>query len=178
MIRKATALDIDKIMNITRACANNMIAQNIKQWNEQYPNREAFEQDVNRGELYVLIDNTLKLPINQAERLIGCITISTLKDSEYNDINWLTKDDQNIYIHRLAVHPDFQKKGYAKRLMDFAEEFAKQQKAHSVRLDTFSLNTRNQKFYKNRGYIKLGNIYFPKQSDAPFYCYELPLATV
>jgi len=33
----------------------------------------------------------------------------------------------------------------------------------------------NQKFYELRGYKKLGSIYFPKQSEHPFYCYEFVL---
>jgi len=42
----------------------------------------------------------------------------------------------------------------------------------SIRLDTFSKNPRNIKFYEIRGYIKLGNIFLPDQSEDPFYCYE------
>ncbi len=168
MIRNAKPCDIEKLIEVTKACAAHMIAQNIYQWNEHYPKITAFENDLTRGELYVLVDPT-------SEIVIGCITISTLKDVEYNTIDWLTKNGLHYYIHRLAIHPDFQRQGNAKKLMDFAEDFVKQQKGISVRLDTFSLNTRNQKFYENRGYQKLGNIYFPKQSDAPFYCYELLL---
>ncbi|MFT5078703.1 MAG: ribosomal protein S18 acetylase RimI-like enzyme [Planctomycetota bacterium] len=168
MIRKAKPSNIDKIITITRTCAAYMISQNIYQWNEHYPNVLAFENDLARGELYVLLDSA-------SENLMGCITISTLKDSEYDEIDWLTVDGSNYYIHRLAIHPDFQHQGYAKKLMDFAEDFVKNKKASSIRLDTFSLNTRNQQFYKHRGYQQLGSIFFPKQSDAPFYCYELVL---
>ena len=73
----------------------------------------------------------------------------------------------------MAIHPEHQRKGYAKKLMDFAEATAKENNATSVRLDTFSQNHRNQKFYEARGYQKLESIYFPKQSKHPFYCYEL-----
>ena len=107
--------------------------------------------------------------------LVGCITISSIKDSEYDAISWLTQDTKHYYIHRLAVSPAFQKQGHARKLMDFAESFAKSNAAVSVRLDTFSQNKRNQRFYENRGYQPLGNIYFPKQSQDPFYCYELIL---
>ena len=55
--------------------------------------------------------------------------------------------------------------------MDFAEDFARHQKAVSVRLDTFSQNNRNQKFYEARGYTKLGDVYFPRQAEFPFHCY-------
>ncbi len=164
MIRKAKVSEIDKIITITRACAANMIKQNIFQWNENYPTYEAFESDFNRDELYVL---------TFSEEIIGSIVVSTLKDEEYDDITWLTEDANNYYIHRLAIHPEHQRKGYAKKLMDFAETTAKENNATSVRLDTFSQNDRNQKFYEARGYQKLESIYFPKQSKHPFYCYEL-----
>jgi ribosomal protein S18 acetylase RimI-like enzyme len=98
--------------------------------------------------------------------------MTTIKDEEYVPIKWLTKD-KNIYIHRLAVHPKFQGKGIAQKMMTFAENYAKTNGYFSVRLDTFSQNKRNQKFYETRGYKRLGNIYFPKQSKHPFYCYEL-----
>ena len=163
MIRKATVLDLNSIMQITKACANHMINQQIYQWNEHYPNRNAFENDVQRGELYVYVQNNI---------CIGCIVITTIKDVEYVPIDWLTKD-KNIYIHRLAVHPKYQGKGIAQHMMTFAENYAKINGYSSVRLDTFSQNKRNQKFYETRGYKRLGNIYFPKQSKHPFYCYEL-----
>jgi ribosomal protein S18 acetylase RimI-like enzyme len=166
MIRKAKALEIVQLIAISKLCAAHMIANDIYQWNENYPNIKAFEQDLERGELYVLYNQ---------DTLLGCITISNIKDSEYEAISWLTQDTKHYYIHRLAVSPAFQKKGYARKLMDFAESFAKQNAAVSVRLDTFSQNKRNQRFYENRGYQRLGNIYFPKQSQHPFYCYELVL---
>ncbi len=166
MIRNATLNDIDQIISITKACARFMVDNNIFQWNEHYPTRTAFENDVKRHELYVLeIENRIK----------GCIVISTLMDNEYIPIQWLTPNDKNIYIHRLAIHPESQGKGYAQELMNYAESYAAENKFNSVRLDTFSQNTRNQKFYELRGYKRLGNIYFPNQSEHPFYCYELIL---
>ena len=166
MIRRGTPSDIVNIIELTKSCAVTMIKKNIYQWNEHYPNKEAFFKDVERDELYVLeIENTI----------IGCITISTFMDEEYNSISWLTENTNNIYIHRLAIHPTHQGKGYAKELMTFAETFAIKTNCISVRLDTFSQNHRNQKFYEHRGYKRLGDIYFPKQSKHPFYCYELIL---
>lgn len=96
-------------------------------------------------------------------------------DKEYVPVNWLTKNENNIYIHRLAVHPKSQGKGYAQQLMGFAEDYAIENSYSSIRLDTFSQNKRNQKFYELRGYKRLGDIYFLKQSKYPFHCYELVL---
>ena len=166
MIRRGTFRDIDTIMAMTKACAKHMISKGIYQWNEHYPNKDAFIKDVRRNELFVL---------EITNEIMGSLVISTLMDNEYHPIDWLTDNENNIYIHRLAIHPAFQGKGYAQQLMDFAEAYAIENNYTSIRLDTFSQNKRNQNFYELRGYKRLGDIYFPKQSEYPFHCYELVL---
>ena len=166
MIRRALETDIEPIMAMAKACAKAMIANGIFQWNEHYPSATTFINDTKRNELYVLDINS---------EVKGTIVISKLMDEEYKPIKWLTKNTNNIYIHRLAIHPELQGKGYAQHLMAFAEQFAIDNRYSSIRLDTFSQNKRNQKFYELRGYKRLGNIHFPKQSEFPFHCYELVL---
>ena len=164
MIRLAKIQEIPQIVAITQACARDMMQQNIFQWNEHYPSKQIFLHDIKRNELYVLTKNN---------EIIGCVVLSSKMDKEYKLIAWLTPNDHNLYIHRLAIHPTFQHKGYAQELMNFAENFAKQNKYQSIRLDTFSKNPRNQNFYKQRGYVKVGSVHFLSQSPYPFYCYEL-----
>lgn len=166
MIRKGTLNDINTIMLLCSACAKVMILKDIFQWNEHYPNTKAFTADIERNELYVLEVNN---------NIVGTIVISTLMDKEYIPVKWLAKTQNNIYIHRLAIHPKHQGQGLAQQLMNFAEGYAIENNYDSIRLDTFSQNKRNQKFYELRGYKRLDNIYFPKQSVHPFYCYELVL---
>ena len=163
MIRLAKIIEIPRILAITKACAKDMIRQNILQWNEEYPSKNAFENDIKRNELYVFISD---------DTIIGCMVLTTTMDTEYIPINWLSVNDNNLYIHRLAIHPEKQGRGFAQMLMDFAEQFAIDNKYTSIRLDTFSKNARNQKFYEIRGFKRLGEIHFPKQSEFPFYCYE------
>ena len=165
-IRAAKIQEIPEIMEVTRACAAHLINSGILQWNDQYPTEAAFINDISREELYVLLDH---------ERIIGMITITTLIDEEYKDVKWLTNTEKSIYIHRLAVHPEYQGMGNAQGLMDYAEKYATQQGFDSVRLDTFSKNSRNQRFYEQRGYVRLEDVYFPNQSEDPFHCYELVL---
>ena len=166
-IRKANINDLDRVLKITKSCAKAMESKKIFQWNDGYPSLSAFENDINNNWLYVNI---------KGEEIIGCICVSDFMDEEYDTVKWLTdNNNNNIYIHRLAVDPDYQGVGYAQKMMSFAEEFAKKNKYTSIRLDTFSKNMKNQKFYKQRGYKKLGEIFFPNQSMYPFYCYELLL---
>ena len=166
MIRRAKISEIPDILTITQACAKKMQENGIFQWNEHYPSKEAFQKDIDRGELFVMEEkNTVQ----------GTIVISTVMDEEYKPIQWLTPNGNSVYIHRLSVHPNLQGKGLAQQMMDFAENHAREHRFVSVRLDTFSQNKRNQRFYEQRGYQKLGDIYFPKQSMHPFHCYELVL---
>jgi|TARA_B100001094_G_scaffold211060_1_gene204924 ribosomal protein S18 acetylase RimI-like enzyme len=162
-IELAEITDIDRIMEITKACAIDLITKNIFQWNEKYPSKEVFKKDIEKNTLYVCKN---KLQIT------GCISICTDKDEEYENVKWITEDFKNLYLHRLAVHPEYQKKGIGKFIMDFAEEYAKLNGFKSIRLDTFSQNKRNNRFYKSRQYVQLGDIFFPMQSKFPFHCYE------
>jgi len=166
MIRAANISDVESILDITKSCAQHMIKNGIFQWNETYPDRESFIQDVEKSELYVSCRN---------DKIIACISLCNEMDSVYSEVKWVTENKQNLYIHRLAVHPNLQKDGVGRSLMDFAENFATKNKYISIRLDTFSQNKRNLKFYESRGYQRLEGIYFPKQSEFPFYCYELML---
>jgi len=166
MIRLAKIIEIDQILMATKACAAHLISMNIIQWSDQYPSREVYLSDIAHKELYVLVID---------DRIIGSIVITPKMDDEYKEVKWLTPHQNNLYIHRLSVHPDEQGKGYARKLMDFAENYAIKNNYASIRLDTFSKNFRNQKFYELRGYIKLGNVFFLNQSEDPFYCYEFIL---
>jgi len=163
-IIKPTKADIPELLIVTKACAKAMITNGIYQWNDDYPSYEAFEKDIEIGQLWV---------IKNQETIIGSIVISDIIDEEYKVVEWLTPNTKNVYIHRLAIHPEQQGKGLAQKLMNFAENYAKENGYVSVRLDTFSLNERNNIFYEKRGYQKLGDVYFPKQSEHPFHCYEL-----
>lgn len=164
MIRRGVHEDLIRILEITKNCAVKMDAMGIYQWNENYPNRNAFIDDIKNNELLVFTKGAL---------LVGCIALCTKMDDVYKDVKWLTKDVKSLYVHRLAVDPQFQKKGIGKKLMDYAEDFAKKNNFISIRLDTFSKNKNNMRFYERRGYKRLEEVFFPEQSKFPFYCYEL-----
>jgi ribosomal protein S18 acetylase RimI-like enzyme len=162
-IELAKKSDLDSVMNMISACALDLISKNIFQWSEKYPSIDIFKNDIEKNALFVA---------KHKLKIIGCLALCSNKDLEYKNTKWLTEDNKNLYIHRLAVDPNFQKKGVGKSLMDFAEEYAKKNDFKSIRLDTFSKNKRNNKFYKSREYVKLGDVFFPMQSEYPFHCYE------
>jgi len=75
----------------------------------------------------------------------------------------------------LAVRPDQQGTGLGRKLMDFAEQWARANKYDAIRLDTYSQNPRNQRFYTKRGYTDLGPVFLKYKKEYPYYCYELLL---
>ena len=162
-IEKAKKEDSKRLVEITRSCARHMIDRGIFQWNDVYPSQKVFENDIALGQCWKL---------EKEGCIIGIIVLTEIEDREYENVQWLTENNRNLYIHRLAVLPSYQGKGYAQKLMGFGENYAVNNNYNSIRLDTFSENIRNQKFYEKRGYVKLGSIFFPNQSIHPFYCYE------
>ena len=164
MIRLAQKSDLDRVLQITRLCAREMESRKVFQWNEHYPDRQSFVNDINNSELYVYCIQDM---------VIGCVSICAFMDEVYSKVSWKTDGKNSVYIHRLAVDPKHQQQGIGSKLMDFAENESKLSGVESIRLDTFSQNIVNQNFYEKRGYVKLDDIYFPLQSELPFHCYEL-----
>ena len=165
-VEKAIEKDLDQLYQVIRCCAQHLIKNGVFQWNETYPSKEILQKDIDLQQIWKLEENNL---------IVGLIVLTEIEDKEYKNVQWKTKNGNNLYVHRLAVHPKFQGRGFAQKLMDFAESYAIKNKYNSVRLDTFSQNNRNLKFYKKRNYAQLEEIYFPNQSSYPFYCFELIL---
>jgi ribosomal protein S18 acetylase RimI-like enzyme len=167
MISKGELHELDAILKLTRACGKHMRENGIDQWDENYPDRTNLLNDLNSETLFAYREDGV---------VLGIVVLNESQDEEYAEIKWSTNDaDRNIVVHRLAVHPDHQGKGIARKIMDFAEVYAKDEGYDAIRLDTYSQNPRNQKFYTNRGYNDLGPVYLKYKKDHPYYCYEMLL---
>ena len=99
MIKKATFSDLPYILNIIKKCTNHMIDNKIFQWNENYPSKEIFYDDIKNNNLYIIHNN---------KRIIGCVMKSVNQNSVYKKVKWITENKKNIYVHRLAVDPKYQ----------------------------------------------------------------------
>lgn len=155
--------EADELFQIYEQCRRAMQSVGIFQWQNEYPTIETVKKDIKDKTLYGYYENG---------SCLGAVCISTFQDEEYKEIDWKGSDENVIVIHRLAVNPDYQAKGIARLLMDFAEDYAKKENYSAIRLDSYSQNKRALKFYKNRGYQKRGECFFAGR-DKPFYCYEL-----
>jgi ribosomal protein S18 acetylase RimI-like enzyme len=75
-----------------------------------------------------------------------------------------------------VIDPKYQGKSYARKLMDFAEKYAKKNNYSSIRLDAYSQNKRVIDFYGKRKYFIRGNVNFPGR-EYPFHCMEKEIIT-
>lgn len=161
-IEKAHLTDLEEIFQIYQNGKSELERNGLNQWTDNYPTIAIIQNDLEKGYMYVL---------KNGSEIIGAINISEEQEAEYQNVDWKFNDSKVLVIHRLVVDPKYQRQGYAKQLMDFAEDFAKNNDYSSIRLDAYSANKGVIEFYKKRNYIQRGNVNFPGR-EHPFYCME------
>ena len=161
-IRHANKTDLGNIMLMYKSCVKGMLANDIDQWDDTYPNSEIISQDLNVGTYYVAEVN---------EEIIGGINIDQKQDKTYLEIDWEDTSDSFLVVHRLGVKEEFWNKKIGKHLMLFAEKLVKEKSLKSIRLDTYSGNPKAMEFYRRLGYSKLGAIDL-KPNKNEYYCFE------
>lgn len=161
-ITQAEKEDLPEVMVLIDECIEDMESKGIHQWDDQYPTPDIFSRDIGNKSLYIVRDN---------DKIIGSLVLTDEEEPEYKTVAWAVKNGKYLIVHRLAVHPNWQNKGIATKLMEYAEEFALANGFSSIRLDTYSKNPLGLKFYEQLGYIRCGEIFFPTHK-LPFFCYE------
>lgn len=161
-IERGTGTDLDEVFQMYLDAKHELDKNGIHQWTDKYPRKSIIESDLNKGVLYIL---------KKQNEIVGAINISEEQEAEYLAVNWKTNDLKPLVIHRLVVQPNHQKKGYAQFMMNFAEEFARENHYKSIRLDAYSQNKKVIEFYKNRNYFVRGEINFPGR-EYHFFCFE------
>ena len=157
--RKADTKDLTEIMNLISLCVRNMEEQGIHQWDEIYPDEKTIISDIEKQELYLLEDEGV---------LCGIIVLNEYQEPQYKNIDWKYQG-KTLVVHRLAIEPSCQRKGYATMLMRFAYMLAKEEHYENIRLDAFINNPAAVRLYEKLEYRKAGILTFRK---GDFYCFE------
>ncbi len=135
---------------------------NIFQWDRYYPNRFILFKDIWKKNLY---------GVEEKGQLLGVVALNTSQSKQYKKLEWEDQNGNCLIIHRLAVHPGYQGKGIGKKLLRFAEDYAKINGFSSIRLDVYKNNPGAVSLYKKDGYVERGEIYFPFR-EVPYLCLE------
>lgn len=150
-IRIANIEDLNRIIQITNKCVTHLNNQHIFQWDELYPTKNDFLEDIENEFLFV---------VSQHETVQGCVCVNEREHPGYEKANW--KGEKFCVIHKLITNPKLEETGYGKALMAHVETFAKSNQMDSIRLDCFTLNKRANRFYNSLGYVKRGETSFRK----------------
>ena len=152
-IRLAHIEDLDSLMEVTQRCIKNLDKQGIYQWDEIYPSKKDFHNDIVEQSLYIITSNS-------GSNISGCICINELEYPGYENASWA--GSYFFVIHKIMVDPLFENQGFGKEMMYFAEELARSKRKDSIRLDCFKKNLRANQFYQGLGYVVRGETLFRK----------------
>ncbi|MFC6268676.1 GNAT family N-acetyltransferase [Frigoriflavimonas asaccharolytica] len=130
--------DAAKIWEILKDAIERRKIEGSDQWQNGYPNLEVVENDIEVGKGFVFKTD---------EEIISYCAISKNDEPAYDliDGKWL-QDGDYLVLHRLAVSEKFLGQGFAKKIIRAAENYAKENKIKSLRLDTK---------YDNLGMLKI-----------------------
>lgn len=144
--RLGTPDDLDEVVSLVEGAKRLMSAQGINQWDDIYPCREDFENDIKKSNLYVVL---------QEEKIAAVYVISEECDEEYKNGKW--EYEKPCIIHRLCVSPDFQHRGIGNAVLAGIEAQLLEMGYKSVRLDVFTQNPFALRLYQKNGYLERGH---------------------
>lgn len=150
--RKATHTEITPIWTILQQAIMRRKKDGSKQWQDGYPNLEVVKNDIEKEQGFVLL---------QGEEIIGYAAILINDEPAYDALegNWVNTDNF-VVLHRLALSEHQLGKGLAKKIMEYAADFALQNKIYNIKADTNFDNIAMIKIFENTGYTFCGEVFF------------------
>lgn len=146
-IRHATKEDLPVILNLRDQAREIMRSYGNKdQWPDGYPLQEKFENDIEQGHSYLMMDGQ--------GLVVGTFAFIPGPDITYKviyDGQWLN-DEPYFVIHRIASTPESH--GILNALLDYCEAISP-----NIRIDTHADNVIMIKGLKKRGYQYCGIIH-------------------
>jgi GNAT superfamily N-acetyltransferase len=150
--RKAKSSEISEIWNILNQAIARRKTDGSNQWQDGYPNEDSINSDIEKDAGFVLTENDI---------VIGYCAILINDEPEYANIQgeWLTNGDFVVY-HRVAIAEGHLGKGLARKMLNFIEEFALENKIHSIKADTNFDNGAMLALFEKLGYVYCGEVFF------------------
>ncbi|MDD6194285.1 MAG: N-acetyltransferase, partial [Lachnospiraceae bacterium] len=151
--RLAREDDIDEIVLLINKAIIEMEKNGIHQWDERYPTRGDFLEDIIKKTLYMVFDDGV---------FVAIYAISSECDEAYHSVEWQGKDKSTYILHRFCVSPDFQNRGIGKAVLSHIEAQVQAMGYETIRLDAFTQNPYALNLYHHNGYITRGYAHWRK----------------
>lgn len=153
----ATEADAEQILRLYQS----MIGTEFCTWTEEYPTKREVEYDLSRNALFCL-----KNQENGA--LMGVISIDD--DAKVEALEcWSESLKPSRELSRVAVVPEYQNQGVARRLMGYAMEELKKQGNKGVHLLVSKTNKKAVRSYGKLDFTTVGEC---QMFGCDFWCYE------
>ena len=156
--RLAREIDRIEIEKIYEDGSLKLKSLGIKQWQGQdKPNLDNFKNLIANKNIFVLEDNN---------RVVSTVIIYDYDlDYEKNlDGKW-NSPKAYVALHRIGTLESERNKGYGRKIIEFAESYARENNFKSVRIDTHRENKSMQNLLKSMNYIYVGLVYLDGKNE-------------
>lgn len=151
-IIKSTPPDVDTVIGLLNGATSYQEQVGGKRWLGF--ERILIETDIRDERAWKIVENGV----------IVCTFALTFDDPHI----WQERDTpEAIYIHRIAVHPDYHGKGYVKQIVAWSKAYARSISRSLVRMDTTGGNTKLNDYYVSCGFTLVETIHVPKSPELP-----------
>lgn len=150
--------ELPEVMKLFESVRERLAERGLDLWQHGYPDEALLKSDIERGTMW---------GVGPTEDLMAVVTLDHVASPQYNEVKWGWESKHPLIIHRLGVERSKQSMGYGSYLLAFCEDFAVRKGCDAIRLDTYTDNRRNMRFYLGRGYRQVeGEMRFPPHIHA------------
>ena len=167
--RRARLEEIDQIMEAVEYSREVLRLQGNGQWQDGYPTRDDFVDDIKKRHLYVVPT------IGEPDTVAGVMAM-TYYEEPYHHLyegEWLS-DLPYVVMHRVALKKEFQGQGYGKLLFKAFIEQASKEGFRSLRIDTHEGNAVMRHLIAKAGMSLCGRVVLPPNKDRMVFELVLP----
>ena len=155
----ATEADTEEILRLYKA----QLGQEFCPWDEHYPERENIAFDLERDALFVMK--------NEKDEIIAAISLDEDPDVEALTC-WSRRLQPGGELSRLAVRRDYQNRGIARTMIEYAMDVLRRQGKKSVHYLVCPSNTKAVRSYEHLLFSRVGAC---EMHGLPYLCYEQKL---
>lgn len=158
--RLATAADIPALLQLRLA----IDADQAQRFGDDRYATTISEKSVARS-----LKSSRTLVATRRGRVVGTVRMETKKPWAI-DLSYFTPVCHAVYLHNVDVHPELQRSGIGRQLMDRTKAMAKEWPVDAIRLDAYDGPSGGGPFYKKCGFKKTGHAVY---RGVPLVYYEL-----
>jgi len=135
-----------------------------------YPAPDYLRTSIHNGRLYIGLTD---------HKIAAAMIVDHHYNDSYKKFQWQTTADDSevLLIHALGVHPDYARRGFAKKMVRKVFEIGKETNMKAIRLDVLGGNIPAEKLYESLGfqYMHTLQMFYEDTGWTDFRLYEYVL---